>query len=139
MLPTNLLYQELSKKIEGIAVTVRTQYGSGQKEGLYQRAFEDELKFLKISYKRECPIVIYSFRTGRVLGKYVPDFIINDKIRVELKAVEFIPKRIENQLLDYLKNSKYELGYIINFSGGSLYKRRFIWTNDRKDFNQIVK
>jgi len=121
MLPTNLLYQELSKKIEGIAVTVRTQYGSGQKEGLYQRAFEDELKFLKISYKRECPIVIYSFRTGRVLGKYVPDFIINDK------------------LLDYLKNSKYELGYIINFSGGSLYKRRFIWTNDRKDFNQIVK
>ena len=96
MLPENLLYQDLSKKIEEIAITIRTQYGSGQKEELYQRAFEDELRFLKIIYKREYPIVIYSFRTGRILGKYIPDFIIDDKIIVELKAVDFIPKRIEN-------------------------------------------
>ncbi|NQU77874.1 GxxExxY protein, partial [Candidatus Falkowbacteria bacterium] len=77
---------------------------------------------------------IYSFRTGKVLGKYIPDFIIDDKIIVEIKAVGYIPKNIENQLLDYLKNGKYELGYIINFSGRSLYRRRFICTNNRKDF-----
>jgi len=134
MLPDNLLHQGLSRKIEEVAVNVRKQYGSGQKEKLYQRAFEEELQYQKIPYKREYPIVIYSFRTGKVLGKYIPDFIIDDKIIVEIKAVGYIPKNIENQLLDYLKNGKYELGYIINFSGRSLYRRRFICTNDRKDF-----
>lgn len=133
MLPDKLLYQELSQKIEEIATAVRRQYGSGQKEKLYQNAFEDELRYFKVLYRREHPIVVRSVRTGRTLGKYVPDFIVDDKIVVELKAIKFIPKPIEDQLLNYLKNSNYELGYVINFGGNKLYQRRFIFTNDRKD------
>jgi len=65
---------------------------------------------------------------------YRPDFIVDEKIIVELKAVEKNPKLFINQLYDYLRNSKYELGYFINFASPKLYIKRVIFTNDRKPF-----
>jgi len=128
----NLLHKELSYHLQGAAIDVRKQYGSGHKEIFYQRALADELTFRKIFFNREKSIPIYSCRTGRILCSYKPDFIIDDKIIVEIKALSVVPSGLIDQLYDYLRNSEYELGYFVNFGGEKLLVRRIIYTNDRK-------
>jgi len=59
-------------------------------------------------------------------GAYVPDFIIDDKILIEIKAVPEIPKVFEKQLYYYLKGTKYRLGYLVNFGSGKIDIRRRI-------------
>ena len=113
---------------------VRKNFGNGHKESIYQNAFAEELESRNISFEKEKNIKVYSPKTGKVVGYYRPDFLIDNKIVVELKAVEKIPKMFIDQLYDYLRNSAYELGYFINFASPKLYTKRIIYTNDRKSF-----
>ena len=129
-----LLYKELSYQIQGTAIEVRKNFGSGLKESIYQNVFAEELKSRNLSFEKEKSIQIFSPKTGKLVGSYRPDFIVDGKILVELKAVEKIPKMFIDQLYSYLKNSEYELGYFINFASPKLYIKRIIFTNDRKPF-----
>jgi len=128
----SLLYKELSYQVQGIAIEVRKNFGSGHKEELYQKAFEEELKMRGIPYTREVSIKIYSPKTRRVVGTYRPDFLVDNKIIIELKAKRIIPRDLITRLYDYLRNSSFELGYFINFSSPKLFMKRIIYTNDRK-------
>jgi len=128
----NLLYKKLSYEIRGAAIEVKKNYGPGHKEMLYQRAFAEELGLRKINYEREKPISIYSPKTKKIIGSYQPDFVVEDKIIVELKALEQMPRKMINQLYSYLRNSKYELGFLINFNSGGVDIKRVIYTNDKK-------
>ena len=128
----NLLYKDLSYQIQGAAIEVRKDFGSGHKESIYQNAYAEELKSRNIKFDKEKPIKIYSPKTSKIIGSYKPDFIVDDKIIVELKALDTIPRKLIDQLYDYLRNSKYELGYFINFASQKLYIKRIIFTNDRK-------
>jgi len=128
----NLLHKDLSYKIQGIAFEVRKNFGLGHKEQIYQEAFEEELKTRGISYKREKTIKVFSPKTGKFIGLYRPDFIVDKKIIVELKTYKFVPKQEIRKIYDYLRNSNYELGYLINFASPKLYIKRIIFTNDRK-------
>jgi len=128
-----LLYRGLSYEVQGAAIAVRQHYGPGHKESLYQRAYAEELQHRKVRFEREKAISIYSPRKS-VVGSYQPDFLIEDKIIVEVKALDSMPRKMLDQLFDYLRNSKYELGYLINFASPKLYIKRVIYTNDRKGF-----
>lgn len=128
----NLLYKMLSYEIQGVAIEVRKNFGSGHKESIYQNAYAEELNSRGIQFDKEKSIRIYSPKTGRIIGSYRPDFIIDNKIIVELKALDPIPRKLVDQLYDYLRNSKYELGYFINFASKKLFIKRVIFTNDRK-------
>ena len=128
----NLLYKDLSYQIRGAAIEVRKNFGLGHKEVLYQRAFAEELDLRKIKFEREMPVKICSPKTGKVIGSYQPDFIVEDKIIIELKAIEKIPHRMTDQLYGYLRNSPYELGFFINFRSDGVNIKRVIYTNDRK-------
>ena len=128
----NLLYKELSYQIHGAAIEVRKNFGPGHKESIYQNAYAEELKSRDIKFGKEKPIKIYSPKTSKLIGSYKPDFIIDDKIIVEIKALNSIPRKLIDQLYDYLRNSSYELGYFINFASQKLYVKRIIFTNNRK-------
>lgn len=128
-----LLYKELSYQVQGAAIAVRKNYGPGHKESLYQRAYAEELQHREIEFEKEKNIAIYSPRGGKI-GSYRPDFVIDDKIVVEVKALDVLPKKMLDQTFDYLRNSKYELGYLINFASPKLFVKRIIYTNDRKGF-----
>jgi len=128
----NLLYKELSYEIRGVAIEVKKNYGPRHKEVLYQRAFAEELGLRGINYEREKPIKIYSPKTKKVIGSYQPDFIVEDKIIIELKALEQMPHKMIDQLYSYLRNSEYKLGFFINFKSGGVDIKRVIYTNDRK-------
>lgn len=127
-----LLYPELSYIIQGCVFEIRKQYGPGQKEVIYQRLLEEKLQLRNLKAEREKKISILSQDSGKVVGIYQPDFLIEDKILLELKSSLFTTKLDEKQLYYYLRNSQYELGFLINFSTPKLYIKRIVYSNNKK-------
>lgn len=123
-----LLYGRLTEKIIKVCYDVHYQYGSGQKESVYQNAIGEKLENQKISFKREVPILIKSLDSGKTLGSHRLDFIVDDKVILETKAIKFTPKKLEQQVFSYLRNSPYKVGLMINFGSTKLYIRRIILT-----------
>jgi len=122
------LHKELSYKLVGAIYSVSNTYGSGQKELVYQNALAEELEDLGIPFEREVSISIKSVKTGKTLGNYRLDFVIDGKIVVEVKAVKFTPRKMEQQLYSYLRSTPYQVGYLVNFGSSKLYLKRVILT-----------
>lgn len=127
-----LLFKDLSFKIQGILMEIRRTYGSGHKERVYCNAIEELLINQKVEYEREKSLDIHSVLTGKIIGTYRPDFIIDKKIILEVKAVDIIPKYFIDQIYSYLRVSNFELGIFVNFRSIPLYIKRIILTNDKK-------
>ena len=72
-----------------------------------------------------------------MLGTYVPDFIVDGKMIIEIKATDFVSPKDIRQQQSYLKASTYEIAYPVDFCTDKLYIKRSICTNDKKPF--IVK
>lgn len=121
-----LLYAELTYKVRGSFFTVYNNLGYGHKEQVYQKALEIEFKRQNVPYKREVNVDV--FYSDEVVGHYRPDFIIDGKILIELKAVEFMHKSFETQLIHYLKSTKFNVGVLVNFGSEKLYIKRLVWT-----------
>jgi GxxExxY protein len=118
-----LLYKELSYKIVGLSFNVFNELGYGYRENIYQRAFAEELKKNKLKYKSECPVRL---KYGdRIIGTYFIDFIIADKIVIELKFVNDFYTRDIKQLISYLKATNLRLGILIIFTKEGIKYRRF--------------
>jgi GxxExxY protein len=130
--PTNILHKELCYQIVGCLYDVRNMYGSGQKEIVYQNALTELFTNNKILFKREVNIKIKSQLSGKSLGNYRLDFVVDNKVIVETKAIKFTPVKIQKQLYSYLYSTAYEVGYLVNFGSTELYLKRVILTNDRK-------
>lgn len=131
---SELLHKELSYLLQGCFMEVRKNFGPGHKEIVYQNALAEELSEKNIAFEKEKNINIYSPKTGKIMGNYRVDFLVDNKIIIELKVVDIIPKNFKDQIYSYLKNSDYELGYFVNFKSPKLYIKRIIYTNDRKPF-----
>jgi GxxExxY protein len=134
-----LLEKELSYKIQGCVFDVSNKYGKGLKEIIYQKALEEELDREGISFESQRRINIYSFDSGKILGTYIPDFLIGNKVILEIKASNFTTKQDLEQQRSYLRVSEYEIGYLVNFCTEKLYIKRSIYTNDRKPFISKIK
>ena len=130
----DLLYKEFSFRLQGIFIEVRKNFGPGHKEIVYRNALIEEFIANDIGFEKEKCINIYSPKTGKTVGNFRADFLIENKIILEIKAVDLIPRNFIDQIYSYLKNSKYELGYFVNFRSPQLYMKRIIYTNDRKSF-----
>lgn len=128
-----LLHRELSYKLRGIFFQIRNTYGPGQKENIYSNLLTEALKENKIPFIKEKSINIYT-PNKKVAGTYKPDFVIDNKIIVEIKSSSYTTRVDEKQLYYYLRNSNYEIGLLVNFSTPKLYIKRIIYTNDKKPF-----
>ncbi|OGH24494.1 MAG: hypothetical protein A3B47_01540 [Candidatus Levybacteria bacterium RIFCSPLOWO2_01_FULL_39_24] len=123
-----LLYEDLTYRIRGAMFTVYNELGFGHKENIYQKSLIREFETLNIPFKQEVGLdVKYK---GDIVGKYRPDFVIDNRIIIELKSVEFMPKSHEEQLVHYLKTTGYSLGLLVNFGSNRLRIKRLIWTNN---------
>ena len=114
-----LLYPELSNRILGIAMQLHREMGCGFKEKVYQDAFEVLLKENQINYEREKHIDLI-FHGVKLEHDYYYDFLIENKIGVELKAVYEITGEFEAQIINYLHVSNHKLGLLLNFGTTSL-------------------
>ncbi|MCX7881003.1 MAG: GxxExxY protein [Patescibacteria group bacterium] len=132
MYTDGFLYKDLTYKIIGCFYEVRNQYGPGQKEIIYKNALIEKLKKLNLKVETEKKIPIKSMDTNKTLGVYQPDIIVNNKVIIEIKSSKFTNKTDEKQLYFYLKNSIYQLGFLVNFSIPNIFMKRIIYTNQRK-------
>jgi GxxExxY protein len=133
----SFLYKELSYQLQGCFFEIRKEYGPGQKEVIYINLLVECLQDKNIPVDKEKSVKIYSSKTGKIMGSYKPDLIVDDKIIVEVKSSSFTTQKDEKQLYHYLRNSKYEVGYLVNFSTKKLHIKRIIYTNDKKPFLKI--
>lgn len=117
-----LIYPELSYKITGILFKVHNELGNKYQEKYYQRAVALELKNQKINFKKE--IMVDLKYDNKNIGKYFLDFLIEDKIVLELKATSRFSISDFKQISAYLKSMKIKLGILANFRSEMLtYKR----------------
>lgn len=121
-----LLYADLTYKIRRALFNVYNSLGFGHKEQVYQKSLEKEFKDTNIIYKKE-PILEVVYKNIKV-GTYKPDFTIENKVIVEIKATQFLPKSYEQQLLHYLKSTNFKVGLLVNFGNPKLEIRRLVWS-----------
>ncbi len=104
-----------SKLIIGAAIEVHRQLGPGLLENAYQAAMECELALPNIPYERQKTIPV--FYKGNALNvDYRLDFLVGERVVVELKAVEKVEDIHLAQLLTYLKLIDCKLGLLLNFN-----------------------
>lgn len=125
----DLIYKELSYKIVGCFYKAYNELGPGFKELIYHRALAIELGTQSIPYEEERKIAVQY--KGKNIGYYAPDFVIDRKVIIEIKAVDSMPKLYEKQLYYYLKGTDYKLGYIVNFGSEKLDIRRRVYERAR--------
>jgi len=125
----DLLYPELSYNIVGAIYDVWQELGPVFKESIYQKALEEALKNRDISFVSQKQIPI--FYNGKKVGIYTPDFIIEDKIILEIKCLPVLTFREKKQVWYYLKGTEYKLLLLVNFGGRKLEIVRRIYDKAR--------
>ena len=115
-------YSDITSKIIGSAMKVHSTLGNGFQEVIYQRALAIEMKNQNLAFVRELEIPIY-YQDVEV-GRRRVDFLVDDKILVELKAVAQLEKIHLAQGLNYLEAFKMEIGLLINFGSTKLEFKR---------------
>ncbi len=118
-------YDALTYKIIGCAMAVHRELGPGLRENTYQRSLANHLAEKSISFEEEKPYPVYDDRDQeRLVGYYIPDFVVEEKVIVELKSVKVLDNSHLAQVIGYLAVSALPLGLLINFAERSLAYRR---------------
>lgn len=119
-----LIHGELSYKIVGLLFGVYNKLGSGLQEIHYQRAVKSSLAKESIPFL-EHPRVEIVF-DGKVVGSYYLDFLIDNKIVLEIKAKEVFNRSDIQQVLGYLRKTGLELGLLAKFGQDGVKVRRLL-------------
>ncbi len=123
---TELKYKDITSKILGAAFEVHKFLGNGFQEVIYQRALAWELSQANLSFVREIDQEIFYKDLPEPIGKRRADFVVEEKILVELKAIVELQDVHLAQTLNYLKAYKLEAGLLINFGSKSLTFKRVV-------------
>jgi GxxExxY protein len=120
----NLLYKDLTYKIIGAAMETHRVLGPGFLEAVYQTALAHELELRGMPIQEQ--VVLQVGYKDIIAGEYRADFLIENKVILEIKAVSELNEIHEAQLINYLKATTYKVGLLINFGGTSLEHLRRI-------------
>jgi GxxExxY protein len=122
----DLKYHELTEKIIGCAMKVHRHFGPGFPEIVYKRALIIELNKIGIACKEEVEReIIYE---GKLIHKRRLDLLVEAVVLLELKALKEVDNSDMNQILNYLRIFKIEVGLLLNFGAPSLFFKRYILT-----------
>ncbi|WP_162427465.1 GxxExxY protein [Pontibacter pudoricolor] len=119
---SNYKYSDLTSQIIGAAMEVHATLKNGFHEIIYQRALEKEMGLRNLQVIREYDAPVYY--KGEKIGSRRVDFLVENKIPVELKAVTKLEDAHSAQAINYLEAYKLEVGLLINFGAKSLEFRR---------------
>ena len=121
---------ELSGSVIGCAYTVYNKLGFGFLESVYEKALSIELSRAGIVHQRQSPVQVYY--ENEVVGDFVVDLLVENKLVVELKSVTHIITAHEIQLVNYLAATRLDVGLLINFGAESVEVRRKYRTYSKK-------
>ncbi|TDH26767.1 GxxExxY protein [Segetibacter sp. 3557_3] len=118
------MHDELTYKVIGCAMKVHNTLGNGFQEVIYQRCLAIELEKAKVAFKREVEQTIYYDQKN--VGTRRADFVVEQKIIVELKALINLEDVHLAQAKNYVVAYDFPVGLLINFGAVSLqYKKVF--------------
>jgi GxxExxY protein len=123
-------HSELTGEIIKAAQNVHNILGYGFLEKVYHNAMIMELDKAGLKTVTEKPVTVYY--CDRIAGEYFADIVVEDKVRLEIKAVEAINPSHEAQLVNYLKATNIDVGLLLNF-GKSLEVKRKIFETARRN------
>lgn len=126
---TDLKYKDITEKIIGASFEVHKFLGNGFQEVIYQRALAWEMRQAGMEYAREIEQDIYYKELPEPIGTRRADFVVENKVLVELKAIVKLEDVHLAQALNYLKAYRLEVGLLINFGAKSLEFKRLVLTN----------
>jgi GxxExxY protein len=130
----DLLYKDEVYAIVGVAMEVHKVLGCGFLEGIYQEALEIELSARQIPFTQQQELIVH-YKAHLLKRTYIADFVVFDKIIVEIKSIGNLTSIEESQLLNYLKATGFELGLLINFGSEKLQWKRMI--NTKKKITEL--
>ena len=113
-------------KIIGICMEVHRNLGPGLLEVVYKDALEIEFKANNISFEREKEFSI-EYKGVILPHKFYADFIVNEDIVLEVKAIKEFSGEHTAQVLNYMKLSDSEIGLLVNFQNKSLQHKRLVF------------
>ncbi len=117
-----MIKDDLTYKIIGCAMKVHSTLGAGFQEAIYQKSLEIEMNRAGLSFGREVNVSI--FYEGFPVGTRRADFVVADRVVVELKALSALENIHSVQAKNYVEAFGYEVGLLINFGAERLeYKR----------------
>lgn len=119
------LHKEESYTIVGILYEVHKNLGKGFSEIVYKDALEYEFNQLNIPFEREKEFAV-NYKNTTLRHKFYADFVVFNKIILEVKTVDCFNNSHYNQCLNYLKISKNELAILANFNLISLEYKRIV-------------
>ena len=119
------LYEDDTYKIIGALIEVHKNLGKGFSEIVYKDAFEYELKKINFSFEREKEYLVH-YKDIILNHKFYADFVVLDKIIIEIKSTESLHEKHISQCLNYLHVSGHRLAILVNFNKTSLEYKRII-------------
>jgi len=122
MIKEEFKYSEITSRIISCAIIVHTELENGFQEVIYQRALEIEMTIAGLNFKREFEMPI--FYRNQHIGTRRVDFLVEDVISVELKAITKLEDVYFAQAINYLEAYNLEIGLLINFGEQSLVVKR---------------
>ncbi len=122
MIRSEYRHSELTGRIIGCAMAVHSALGNGFQEVIYQRALEIEMMDQHLSFSREQEMPIYY--KGQQIGSRRVDFLVENAVCVELKAIAKLEDIHLAQAINYLEAFDLEVGLLINFGARSLEFKR---------------
>ena len=125
----DLKHKELTDGILKTFYEVYNELGYGFLEKVYQNSMYIELK--NKGYQVEAQNKIKVYYKGTEVGEYYADLIVENLVILELKAVDYIVKDFENQILNYLRSTECEVDLLLNFGKKPEFRRK-IFENNRK-------
>jgi GxxExxY protein len=127
---SKLKHPELSEKIIGVFYDVYNEIGSGFLESVYCKCMQIALHQAGLHAQREVLIPVM-FRNQDV-GQFRGDLLVEDLILLELKAAQSLDRSHEAQMLNYLRATKIEVGFLLNFGATKPQLRRMVFDNANK-------
>ena len=123
------LHDPLSERIIGCAIEVHRATGAGLLESVYDVCLAIELEAAGLAFRRQCSIPI-EYKSLSIQTAFRVDFVVEERVLVELKAVETILPVHKAQVLTYMKLTGLTTGLLLNFNVPVMKDgvRRLVWT-----------
>ncbi len=116
------LYEDLTKKIIKCFYKVYDELGTGFLESVYEKSLLIELKDIGLKAINQKSLNV--FYKNQLVGVFKADIVVEDKIIIEIKAINKLTEQHEAQLINYLKATGIKVGLLVNFGEKLQFKRR---------------
>lgn len=121
---SDLIYPKLSYKVVGILYDVYNELGFGYQEKYYQRAIAVAFNKTKIKFREQVKALLNY--TSSNIGRYFLDFLIEEKMVLEIKRGDYFSKNNIEQIYSYLKATDLKLGILANFTRAGVKFKRIV-------------